>query len=157
MVGGAVITGPEGLLLVRNLRRGGRVDWSPPGGVIDDGESLLEGLTREVAEETGFVVSRWAGPLYEIEATAPGLGWHLRVEAHLASVWDGELALDDPDGIVVEAGFYGAGDCRTRLENAPRWVSEPLLDWLGERWTGTRQFNYRVDGERPGDLEVTRL
>ena len=28
--------GPEGVLLVKNRRRNGRHDWSPPGGVIDD-------------------------------------------------------------------------------------------------------------------------
>ena len=35
LVGGAVIEGPAGLLLVRNRRRDGSFDWSPPGGVID--------------------------------------------------------------------------------------------------------------------------
>ena len=50
VVAGAVIEGADGLLLVRNRRRDGSEDWSPPGGVIDEGETILEGLTREVAE-----------------------------------------------------------------------------------------------------------
>ena len=54
LVGGAIVEGPDGLLLVRNRRRNGALDWSPPGGVIDAGESVLEGLTREVEEETGL-------------------------------------------------------------------------------------------------------
>ena len=74
LVGGAVIEGPEGILLVQNQRRGGRIDWSPPGGVIDDGEDVLTGLSREVREETGLIVTRWEGPIYTIEATAPDLG-----------------------------------------------------------------------------------
>ena len=49
--------------------------------MIDEGEALLDGLAREVVEETGLVVTEWAGPLYEIEAEAPDLGWRLRVEA----------------------------------------------------------------------------
>ena len=53
LVGGGLILGPRGLLLVRNRRRNGSWDWSPPGGVIDQGETVLVGLTREVAEETG--------------------------------------------------------------------------------------------------------
>ncbi|MBA3281516.1 MAG: NUDIX hydrolase, partial [Acidimicrobiia bacterium] len=78
LVAGAVIEGPDGLLLVQNRRRDGRLDWSPPGGVIDPGESVIAGLTREVAEETGLVVSSWLGPIYEIDAVAPDLGWRLR-------------------------------------------------------------------------------
>ena len=35
---------------------------------------MLDGLAREVAEETGLVVTGWDGPLYEIEAEAPGPG-----------------------------------------------------------------------------------
>ena len=31
------------------------------------------------------------GPVYEIEAEAPDLGWVLRVEAHLAQTWSGEV------------------------------------------------------------------
>ena len=43
LVAGAVIEGPEGVLLVQNRRRDGRVDWSPPGGVVDPGEPGIEG------------------------------------------------------------------------------------------------------------------
>ena len=61
----------SGLLLVCNRRRNGLTDWSTPGGVIDATDpTLLDGLTREVAEETGLVVTAWEGPLYEVRATA---------------------------------------------------------------------------------------
>src|SRR5690606_28132212 len=99
LVGGGLVLGDRGLLLGRHRRRNGAHDWSPPGGVIDEGETLIEGLTREVAEETGVVVSRWQGPVYEVEVDAPGLGWHLRVEAHLALETAGEVRVADPDGI----------------------------------------------------------
>lgn len=39
------------LLLVENLRRNGRTDWSTPGGVVEHGEDPVDGLTREVIEE----------------------------------------------------------------------------------------------------------
>ena len=81
---GAVIEGPEGLLMVRNRRRDGSHDWSTPGGVIDRGETVRAGLSREVYEETGLVVTDWEGPLYEVDALAPDLDWHLRVEVHRA-------------------------------------------------------------------------
>jgi 8-oxo-dGTP diphosphatase len=156
-VGGAVLEGPEGLLLVRNRRRNGSHDWSPPGGVIDDGETLLEGLTREVEEETGLRVVRWEGPIYEIEAIAEGLGWRLRVEAYLAAEYEGELRLEDPDGIVVDARFVAVDQCHGHLEAAHRWVKEPLGEWLAERWEGSRSFGYHIAGDDIRSCLITRL
>ncbi|MFN0089078.1 MAG: NUDIX hydrolase [Acidimicrobiales bacterium] len=157
LVGGALVVGPEGVLLVQNRRPNGRLDWSPPGGVIDEGESLLEGLTREVAEETGINVIKWRGPIYEIEAIAPGLGWRLRVEAHLAVDFGGDLALGDPDGIVIEAGYVPLVDAHDRLGGAPRWVREPFGEWLSEPWRGCRRFGYHIEGVDHRGLEVVRV
>ena len=55
----AVIERNGQLLLVHNLRRSGRTDWSTPGGVIDAGATLLPGLTREVEDETGLRGTAW--------------------------------------------------------------------------------------------------
>ncbi len=157
LVGGAIVEGPDGLLLVRNRRRNGALDWSPPGGVIDAGESVIEGLTREVAEETGLTVARWTGPIYEIQADAPDLGWTLRVEVHVATQVSGELALEDPDGIVVDARYVAADACLDHLTDAHPWVREPLADWLDERWAGSRSFAYHIAGADLASLTVTRL
>jgi 8-oxo-dGTP diphosphatase len=157
LVGGAVIEGPDGVLLVQNRRRNGRHDWSPPGGVIDEGETLLEGLAREVVEETGLVVAEWQGPIYEITAHAPGLGWTLRVEAHRALAVDGELVVDDPDGIVVDARYVAVDDCEMHLDGNHPWVVEPLLEWLTEPWEGTRSYAYEVEGTELAALVITRV
>lgn len=156
-VGGALLFGPKGLLLVQNRRKNGTLDWSPPGGVIDQGENVIDGLAREVQEETGLIVDGWTGPMYEIEAEAPGLGWTLRVEAHLATGYSGELVLDDPDQIVVAAEFADNNRARSHLDDARRWVKEPLFDWLDERWTDTRLYRYRIDGEDVRGLQITRV
>jgi 8-oxo-dGTP diphosphatase len=157
LVGGAIIETPDGVLLVRNQRRNGDLDWTPPGGVIDEGEELLAGLAREVEEETGLVVTEWEGPLYEIQAEAPGLGWRLRVEAWRALAFEGDIRIDDPDGIVIDARFVGAADCGGHLAGGHPWVGEPLSEWLTERWDGTRRYGYRVDGTEPRSLVVTRM
>jgi 8-oxo-dGTP diphosphatase len=162
LVGGALIEGPDGLLLVQNRRRDGSLDWTPPGGVIDDGENLLDGLTREVREETGLEVRSWAGRLYEVSAVAPGLGWRLRVEAWVASDYDGELVLEDPDGIVVDARFVACDDCAFHLGGGHPWVADPVIAWLAERWApqppstpgSPRSFGYEVDGDHPRSLTV---
>ncbi|MGE0877648.1 MAG: NUDIX hydrolase [Acidimicrobiia bacterium] len=156
VVGGALIESDEGVLLVCNRRRDGSHDWSTPGGVIDAGESMLEGLSREVLEETGLVVTAWEGPLYEVVVHAPDMGWRLRVEAWRALTFEGEVRIDDPDGIVFDARFVAHADCAEQLLGNSRWVSEPLLAFLTERWVTQRGFAYHVVGADRTTAVVTR-
>jgi 8-oxo-dGTP pyrophosphatase MutT (NUDIX family) len=131
-VAGGLLETADGVLLVRNLRRGGFEDWSTPGGVIDaDDADLLAGLTREVEEETGLRVREWSGPLYEV---------------------------DDPDGIVVEAAFVPATECAELLASCAPWVREPLSAWLRDRWepgSGV-DFEYDVFGTTRDEMRVVR-
>lgn len=147
----------DGVLLVRNVRSDGRSDWTPPGGVIDHGEDLVDGLTREVREETGLEVLRWAGPLYSITTEAPGLGWRLHVEVHRAVEVRGTVRVGaDPDGIVVAADWVGTRACEDRLCDAHPWVREPLVEWMTERFDVPRRFRYEVSGAAPADLSIRR-
>lgn len=159
LVASGIIEGPGSLLLVQNRRRDGRTDWSPPGGVIEvaDGESVQAGLTREVQEETGIVVSEWAGPVWSVEAEAQAAGWRLRVEVYRALAYEGDLHVDDPDGIVVDAQFFPVDDCHVPLASTWLPTHEPLVAWLAERWTDTRSFRYRVEGATREDFSVVRL
>ena len=150
------------LLLVRNVRRNGIEDWSTPGGVVDaEDTSLVAALTREVAEETGLVVSEWVGPVYEVVAEAPDLGWRLRCEVHLAVAYEGDIAIADPDGIVVEASYCVPDDAHERLASCPQWVREPIAEWLLDRWEPGpdrphRRFVYDVFGTSRADMRVER-
>ncbi|HEX2850285.1 MAG TPA: NUDIX hydrolase [Acidimicrobiales bacterium] len=159
LVASGIVEGPDGLLLVQNRRRNGSVDWSTPGGVIEveAGESVLEGLTREVREETGITVTEWHGPVYEVEAVAEGLGWQLRVEVHRAVSFFGDLVVDDLDGIVVDARWVPVAECEPHLDACPLWVREPLSGWLGERPDEPRSYRYRVEGADRASLAVVRL
>jgi 8-oxo-dGTP diphosphatase len=159
-VAGALIESADGLLLVRNVRRGGGEDWSTPGGVIDaDDATVLDGLAREVEEETGLRITGWHGPVYEVVAVAPELGWSMRCEVHHVDTFEGELVIDDPDGIVVDAEFVVHHRIDDYLDRCPPWVREPLATWLTERWTAddaTRTFHYEVHGTARDNLRVVR-
>ncbi len=159
-VAGGIVEGPEGILLVRNRRRWGGEDWSTPGGVIDATDAgVVEGLTREVLEETGITVTEWEGPVYDVSAVAPDFGWHLRCQVFVARAYEGEIAVDDPDGIVVDAAFVPAAECAALLDQCHQWVREPLGAWLEGRWGSDerRTFGYRVHGTDITALRVERV
>lgn len=54
-VGGVVIAGDR-VLLARRGREPMQGEWSIPGGLLEAGESLSEGVMRELREETGLTV-----------------------------------------------------------------------------------------------------
>lgn len=48
----ALVTRGDEVLLIRSPRRG----WEFPGGMVEQGESVIQGLMREIREETGVEV-----------------------------------------------------------------------------------------------------
>lgn len=54
-VGGVIVEGNQ-VLLIRRGREPLKGEWSIPGGMLELGESLKEGVSREVREETGLKV-----------------------------------------------------------------------------------------------------
>lgn len=146
----------DSVLLVENVRRNGSVDWSTPGGVVDAGESSIEGLTREVQEETGLSVTKWTGPIYEVEVTAPDAGFRLHVQAFLAVEYGGEIVIDDPDGIVISAIYVAVDKVGQQMADGPQWVAEPLISHLTSGIEPGHRFEYVVTGTKH-DQVVERL
>jgi 8-oxo-dGTP diphosphatase len=156
-VAGGIIEVDGEVLLVENLRRHGGTDWSPPGGVVESGEIAVEGLTREVAEETGLTVTRWTEAIYSVETVAADMGWHLSVQVFKAVEWSGDVIIgNDPDGIVVSALFLNAVGCAEKMAANGQWVREPLLTYLDERWDDHRVFSYELSGRERNSVVVTR-
>jgi len=147
----------DNILMVNNSRRGGRTDWSTPGGVIDEGETVIEGLTREVREETGLAVTGWSGLAYTVRVKAPDMDWDLKVEVHLANGHEGQIVIDDPDGIVIAAEWVHLKDLPVLLNGQHPWLSEPLLEFLDKQVEPGHAFSYSVSGRDINNLDVQRL
>ena len=115
---GAVLVDGDRVLLVRRGNPPNQGLWSVPGGRLEPGESLREGVAREVREETGLDVQ--VGPLVEvverIDAGDPP-GYHFVILDFLARPLGGELRPGDD-----------ASDVRwTRRAD---WASLPLTEGL---------------------------
>ena len=162
LVGSAIVRDHDGaaVLLVHNRRRGDRYDWSTPGGVIDRGERVVDGIAREVEEETGLRIVDWSHLAYTVMVEAVDLGWSLGVEVWEANTANGDLNFaDDPDGIVIDARFCTYEHAADLLAGAPRWVCEPLSHHLYPNQTEPRPTTYRYDvrGSQLSALVVERL
>jgi 8-oxo-dGTP diphosphatase len=103
---GAVVVDRGRVLLVRRGHEPLKGKWSLPGGLLELGESLIEGVVREVREETGLTVE----PLELIElidkvhredgAEGQRIRYHFVIADYLCRVLNGELqAASDADAV----------------------------------------------------------
>ena len=145
-VAGGLIQGEGGLLLVANRRHSGHLEWTPPGGVVDRGETSILALGREVAEETGLIVESWSSLVYEVSVEFPDREMFLRVQVFRAESWSGSLVFDDPESIVEDGRFVDDHESLRLLETAPRWVSEPVGAWIQNDLAGGDRFDYVAHG-----------
>jgi 8-oxo-dGTP pyrophosphatase MutT (NUDIX family) len=130
-VAAAVLQDPSGaVVLVENVRRQGRREWSLPAGVLDPGETLLETAAREVEEEAGVKVTEWAGFAYAVHRILEPQEIQLVVTVFAAATWEGELRADDPDGIVESVELTPADGIARRMPDPA--FHEPLLAWIGD-------------------------
>jgi 8-oxo-dGTP diphosphatase len=129
-VGGGLVVVDNQLLLAANRRRQGTLEWTPPGGVIDDGETVTRGISREVHEETGLHVPKWDECHYTVTVSAPDMGWQMTVESWFATIAHGQIALNDPDKIVEQAMFVDLHEVEGLLTESPPWVRIPILAWI---------------------------
>lgn len=108
-------------LLMVNAWPGAQSDlWCLPGGGVEPGQSLPDNLMREVAEETGLIISVGA-PVMVNEFHDPVSRFH-QVEIHFRAmlVASDDITLADPEGVV----------------NRIRWVTQAELNDLRHKPDG---------------------
>jgi 8-oxo-dGTP diphosphatase len=142
---GAVVVDRERVLLVQRGHEPAKGKWSLPGGILELGESLVQGVVREVEEESGLVVE--AIELIELidrvdrvsGAAGERVRYHFVIADYLCRVvggelkagsdaeavrwveraeWKNDLALDPITVRVIEAGWE-------RARTLARAVQEP--------------------------------
>jgi ADP-ribose pyrophosphatase YjhB (NUDIX family) len=99
---GAVVVREGRVLLVRRGTEPLRGHWSLPGGLVELGESLIEGLVREVGEETGLAVEpiELIEVLDRIHREGERIRYHYVIADYLCRVVGGELlAASDADAV----------------------------------------------------------
>ena len=102
--------------------------WDALGGFLEEGEHPLDGLRREVLEETGLEIQpgRFVGTYMDTYGDEDGavpvlnLVWEVTVSG-------GEAR---PADDVTELRWFDRGELPPDAEIAFRWIAPSLRDWL---------------------------
>lgn len=127
---GAVILNLRGEVLLVYNRGHGRSHWSLPKGSCEEGEPLVQTMTREVKEETGLDVEIAELAFVTEWFVAPRQEWFLQFYFHVR-VTGGVPAVQATDEDVTQVKWVAPGEIRRYMNYRP-WV-EPLFAWLQER------------------------
>lgn len=135
VVAAAILLDSQGrVLLVGNDWQGfGNVRYTLPGGIVERGESTLDALSREVAEETGLEITHVEHLAYSVHVEDVRRNDRAVSFAFLAE-YDGLLNPRDPDGFIVEARFFPVDEVQQIIPIAP--LREPLVKYLKDRRHG---------------------
>ena len=119
---GALVVSDGRVLLGRRAVDPAKGAWDIPGGFLEEGEEALDGLRRELREETGLEVEpvEWLGAYVDPydDHYVLGLSWLVRGEGEPRADDDvAELAWFGPDELPVEMAFA------TQLEVLALWAA----------------------------------
>jgi 8-oxo-dGTP diphosphatase len=85
----------HGRLLLCRHEKGGREVWLLPGGGVKAGESLVDALDRELAEEVGVDPPSVEGPVALVDSIAPERSLRAKHVVHIIFAADLDGSLED--------------------------------------------------------------
>jgi ADP-ribose pyrophosphatase YjhB (NUDIX family) len=125
---GALCVDEEGrVLLVRRAVEPHKGSWDVPGGFLEEGEHPLDGVRRELREETGLEVE----PLEFLGIWMDRYGGDSTAQATLNMYWTARVASGqaDPADDVSELRWFGADELPPPRELAFENVPKVLAAW----------------------------
>lgn len=116
--------------------------WNIPSGRVEEHETPFEGACRELAEETGLIVTTTDLVLLGTSSVkSPGKvskAWTFCV-----AVEDPSLAMQDPDGLIQDARWFPIDEAAAVLRELPyRPLSEPAVALLDGRVVAGGHWSY---------------
>ena len=139
----ALLRWGNGILLCRHDKRGRDV-WLLPGGGVHAGETLMEALRRELAEEVGIHAPPFEGPIAIVDSIAPGRALTTKHVVHI--IFAGEVGgslegVASTDDAVRGHRLFGIDELDGIVLHPPiqrflqRWQPGDPAAYLGALWT----------------------
>lgn len=125
----ALLRWGDGILLCRHDKRGRDV-WLLPGGGVQSGETLMDALGRELAEEVGIEAPSFEGPVAIVDSIAPGRALTTKHVVHI--IFAGEVggSLE----AVASTDEAVRGHRLFRLDELDGIVLHPPIQRFLQRW-----------------------
>ena len=141
---GAARTGTDRILLCRH-EKAGKEYWLLPGGGVNSGESLVDALRRELAEEVGIHDNvPIEGPIAIVDSIAPATSYAAKHVVHI--IFSGDLggrsleAVTSADAAVRGHRLFGLTELEEIVLHPPiqrflaRWQPGDPIVYLGPLW-----------------------
>jgi ADP-ribose pyrophosphatase YjhB (NUDIX family) len=118
------------VLLARRAHEPDAGLWDAPGGFLDEGEAPLDGLRRELLEETGLTID----PGAFVGAFMDTYGDEPEAPAVLNLVWEASATAGEPTAgdDVSELGWFARDDLPPDGDLAFRWLAPSLRAWVAK-------------------------
>ena len=139
----ALLRWGDGILLCRHDKRGRHV-WLLPGGGVHSGETLIDALGREIAEEVGIPAPPFEGPIAIVDSIAPARAVTTKHVVHI--IFAGEVggsleAVASTDEAVRGHRLFAVDELGGIVLHPPiqrflqRWQPGDPAAYLGALWT----------------------